>query len=178
MILEHWGATDTERSDALPGDELVTDPAFSATRSISLAAPPDDVFGWLAQMGTGRGGWYSYDLVDNFGRRSATELRPEWQVSAVGDRVPAGPLGFTVTDLDRPHHLVLALLDAGGLGHGVDFSLAYRIDEAEDGAGTRLVSRARASVSGLAGAPLGWLLGVGDGFMVRRQLLGLKRRCG
>ncbi len=177
MILEHWGATDAERHDALPGDELVIDPAFSATRSITLAAPADEVFGWLAQMGTGRAGWYSYDLIDNFGRRSATELRPEWQVSAVGDRMPAGPLGFDVTHLDRPDHLVIAVTDTGAVGHRVDFSLAYRLHALDEGE-TRLVSRARASVRGLIGAPAGWLLGIGDGFMVRRQLLGLKRRCG
>lgn len=177
MILEHWGATAEERGSALPGDDLVADPAFSATRSISLAASADEVFGWLAQMGMGRAGWYSYDLLDNLGRRSATELHPEWQVQAVGDEVPGGPLSFTVTHLERPRHLVIAIRDAGGLGHRCDFSLAYRLDPATDG-GTRLVSRARASVRGVGGAPLGWLLGAGDGFMVRRQLLGLKRRCG
>ena len=179
MLFEDWGASDDERSDRLPGDELLVDPPVSATRSISLLAEPDEVFGWLAQMGFGRAGWYSYDLVDNLGRRSATELRPSWQVAAAGDRVPGGPIAFDVTHLARPEHLVLAVLDQRFVGHRVDFTLAYRLRPlAGPAGGTRLVSRARIRVDGPLGRPLTAAIGLGDGIMVRRQLLGLAERCG
>ena len=179
MLFEHWGATEDERAETMPGDELIVDAPVSATRSISLEAEPDEVFAWLAQMGFGRAGWYSYDLLDNLGRRSATRLEPSWQVRAAGDTVPGGPLSFAVTDLARPDHLVLAVLDQHLPGHRVDFTLAYRLRPLRsDGGGTRLVSRARIRVSGLLGRPLTAAIGAGDGVMVRRQLLGLAARCG
>ncbi len=179
MLFEHWGATEAERSEPLPGDELVAEAPVSATRSISLRAEPDEVFGWLAQMGFGRAGWYSYDLVDNLGRRSADRLVPSWQVRAAGDTVPGGPIAFDVTHLDRPDHLVLAVLDRTMPGHRIDFSLAYRLrSRPEPDGGTRLVSRARMRVTGPLGRPATIALGIGDGLMVRRQLLGLARRCG
>ncbi|MEM9561603.1 MAG: hypothetical protein AAGA93_03230 [Actinomycetota bacterium] len=193
MLFEHWGATAAERGEALPGDELIVDPPVSATRSISLATGQDEVFGWLAQMGFGKAGWYSYDLLDNLGRRSATRLEPTWQVGRAGELVPGGPISFTVTHLERPDHLVLAVLDRAVPGHRIDFTLAYRlrpIDPAGAGAetktdadgvgasGTRLVSRARIRVTGPLGRPATAMLGAGDGIMVRRQLLGLAERCG
>ena len=42
---------------------------------------------WLVQMGGDRGGWYSWDRLDNGGRPSATEVHPEWQHLAIGDYV-------------------------------------------------------------------------------------------
>ena len=179
MLFDDWGATDDERAEDLPGDELLVDPPVSATRSISLGAEPDVVFGWLAQMGFGRAGWYSYDLIDNLGRRSATRLEPAWQVTAAGETVPGGPIAFDVTHLVRPDHLVLAVLDQGLPGHRVDFSLAFRLRPVEGPrGGTRLVSRARIRVTGPLGRPATAALGSGDGIMVRRQLLGLAERCG
>jgi hypothetical protein len=182
MLFEHWGATDDERQDDLPGDELIADPPVSATRSISLGAEPDEVFGWLAQMGFGKAGWYSYDLLDNLGRRSARQLEPAWQATEAGASVPGGPISFAVTHLERPHHLVLAVLDQGVARHRIDFTLAYRLKrldaDTDTGPGTRLVSRARIRVDGPIGWPLTALLGAGDGVMVRRQLLGLAERCG
>lgn len=176
MLFENWGATACEIDRELPGDELIERPGFSATRSISLGAEPDEVFDWLAQMGTGRAGWYSYDLIDNFGRRSARSITPSWLVSAVGDEISAGPTAFTVTHIHRPEYLTLAVTGVGLPGLRVDFSLAYALSSPADG-GTRLVSRARAAVSGPLGRPASWALGVGDGIMVRRQLLGLRQRC-
>jgi hypothetical protein len=183
LPLERWGATDDEVAASMPGDDLIGEPGMSATRSISLAKPPDEVFSWLAQMGTGRAGWYSYDLIDNFGRRSARELRPDWMVSEAGDTVPGGPISFDVAELDRPHHLVLALLGRRLAGHTIDFTLAFTLAEltAPGGgadAGTRLVSRARASIRGPLGPVANPALCIGDGLMVRRQLLGLADRCG
>ncbi|MEL7156579.1 MAG: hypothetical protein AAFN30_08265, partial [Actinomycetota bacterium] len=169
------GATAAEIDCPQPGEDLIERPGFSATRSITLGTRPDVVFDWVAQLGTGRAGWYSYDLIDNFGRRSATTINPAWLVDGVGDEVPAGPTAFSVTHLRRPDHLVLAVDRVGVPGVRVDFSLAYVLGEVDGG--TRLVSRARAAVAGPLRRPLTWALGVGDGIMVRRQLLGLADRC-
>jgi len=174
MIFENWGATSNEISQQMPGDELITSPAFSATRAITIEAPSTEVFPWIAQMGLGRAGWYSYDFIDNFGRKSATSVHPEWAVSSVGDVVPGGPISFVVTHIDSPNHLVMSLR-----GHRPSsrfkFTLAYSLSD--DGQHTRLVSRVRSELRLPLGAPLlKSTLGPGDGVMLRRQLLGLKDR--
>jgi len=174
MMFENWGATTSEISRRLPGDELITTPAFSATRAITIEASTTEVFPWIAQMGLGRAGWYSYDLIDNFGRKSATSVHPEWAVSSVGDVVPGGPISFVVTHIDAPHHLVLSLR-----GHKqtsrIKFTLAYALND--DGQNTRLISRVRSELRFPLGAPLlKSTLGPGDGVMLRRQLLGVKDR--
>ena len=88
-----WGATDEEVLSDLPGDRVVVQPTFNATRAITVDAPPEAVWPWIAQMGFGRAGWYSYDLLDNLGRHSADTIIPSLQDVQVGDLVPMGPGG-------------------------------------------------------------------------------------
>lgn len=57
-----WGALPEEVSRRLPGDDLVPNPTFNATRAITIAAPPERIWPWLVQAGLTRGGWYSYDI--------------------------------------------------------------------------------------------------------------------
>ena len=57
--------------------------------AVTIEAPPEQVWPWLVQMGWDRGGWYSWDRLDNAGRPSATEVHPEWQDLAFGDYVKA-----------------------------------------------------------------------------------------
>jgi hypothetical protein len=83
-----WGATDAEVAGAMPGDQLVSEPSFNATRAITIDAPPEAVWPWLVQIGYGRAGWYSYDLFDNGARPSAERILPEYQEPKVGDWVP------------------------------------------------------------------------------------------
>ena len=77
-----WGATPAEARAAMPGDELVPVSHFTATRAITIEARPCDVWPWLTQVGYGRAGFYSYDLLDNLGRPSATAIMPQWQRAA------------------------------------------------------------------------------------------------
>ena len=60
-----WGASRFERHCALPGDDLVLRPAWSYTHAIGIDAPREAVWPWLAQIGQGRGGFYSYELLEN-----------------------------------------------------------------------------------------------------------------
>jgi len=85
--LWRWGATDDEVAGPFPGAELVPQGKRAATMAVTIGAPPDQVWPWLVQMGGGRGGWYSWDRLDNGGRLSATEVHPEWQGLALGDYV-------------------------------------------------------------------------------------------
>ena len=98
----HLGATREERSASLPGDEILPHPMVEATRATRIAAPADRVWPWLAQMGHGRAGWYGYDLWDNAGVPSSSQLLPDVQELSVGDVIAdaMGPFGFTVVRLD------------------------------------------------------------------------------
>lgn len=87
------GATDAEVEMTFPGESIVPGGIRSATMSITIDAPPSFVWPWLAQMGVDRGGWYSWDRLDNFGRRSTHELHEEWQTVEVGDHFIATPDG-------------------------------------------------------------------------------------
>ncbi len=85
--LMHWGATDEEVTGPYPGADLVPDGKRAATMAVTIEAPPEQVWPWLVQMGGDRGGWYSWDVLDNGGRPSAHEVHPEWQDLAPGDYV-------------------------------------------------------------------------------------------
>ena len=61
--------------------------------AITIEASPEQVWPWLVQMGWDRGGWYSWDLLDDAGRRSATEVHPDWQDLAIGDQLKFWALG-------------------------------------------------------------------------------------
>jgi len=89
--LLRWGATDDEIREAFPGAELIPGGTRGATMAITIEAPPSRVWPWLVQMGYDRGGWYSWDQLDNWGRASAETLHPEWQSIALGDRLPSMP---------------------------------------------------------------------------------------
>ena len=85
--LWRWGATNEELAGPYPGAELVPDGERAATMAVTIDAPPEQVWPWLVQLGGNRGGWYSWDRLDNAGRPSATKVHPEWQKLAVGDYV-------------------------------------------------------------------------------------------
>jgi hypothetical protein len=172
-----------EPADPIAGDELLPDARAQATHRIDIAAPPTAVWPWLVQMGRGRAGWYSWDLLDNGGVPSADHVVPSLQGIAVGDVLPVkptGPEGFTVLALDPPHSLVLG--DASLLRPGTPppggprgtwaFSLAPR-----DDGGTRLTVRVRIDYHPrLAVALLRPLVTVLHEIMQRKQLRTLKQR--
>lgn len=83
--LLRWGATDEELAGPYPGAEVVPHGRRGGTMAITIDAPPDRVWPWLVQLGWDRGGWYSWDHLDNAGRSSAKQVHPEWQDLAVGD---------------------------------------------------------------------------------------------
>ncbi|HET9985913.1 MAG TPA: hypothetical protein VFQ38_20105 [Longimicrobiales bacterium] len=99
-----------ERKATMPGDRMIPRPMFGMTHAVTIDAPPERVWPWIAQMGAGRGGWYSYDFIDNGGRPSASALLEPYQQVKQGDLFPAVPGakdGFIVLAVEAPHDLVL-----------------------------------------------------------------------
>ena len=174
MIFQYWGATAEEISSSMVGDDLCSDATVVATRSITIGAAPQEVFPWIRQMGFGRAGWYSYDWLDNLGRKSATTIHDEWQSVEAGDKIPSGPISFTAAIVDAPRHFVLEIQSLGKKSPKLHFTLTYELRDNPQG--TRLVTRMRSRIN----LPLGSLfekliLGPGDGIMLRRQLLNIKK---
>jgi uncharacterized protein YndB with AHSA1/START domain len=137
-------ATAFEQRRPLPVDPMVPDPLFTSTHAITIDAPPDQVWPWIAQMGAGRAGWYSWDAIDNGGTPSARRVVPELQTVVPGDVMPAVPRAtnaFVVASVDPPRDLVLTVPDANG-AHAV---AGEHVLEPIDGGQTRLVVRGRAS---------------------------------
>jgi hypothetical protein len=110
---ELGGELDLDAQRLLPGDALIPQPKAAATNVIVIDAPPTAVWPWLVQMGRGRAGWYSHDLLDNGATPSASAIIPELQKLAVDDILPTGvhgDAGFTVRILDEPRAFVLGAL--------------------------------------------------------------------
>ena len=106
-----WGATQAEYEGVLAGDEFVQHPKSRLTLAITIQAPPEYVWPWFAQLGCQRGGWYSYDLLDNGGVPSAERILPDYQQIAVGEivkAVPNGSFGFPIAAIEPGKVLLLA----------------------------------------------------------------------
>jgi len=149
-----------ENDRSLPGDELLADAAAQLTHGITIEATPEAIWPWLVQMGVGRAGFYSLDMLDNARRRSAREIHPELQTLVAGQVLPAAPdspEGFEVLRVDAPRVLVL-----GGLyDRAAERQLAFAAARPErywhatwafvleplDAGATRLHVRARAAFS-------------------------------
>ena len=115
MWLTIYKASNEEQRLPLPGDSIILNPIYTETRAITIHAPVERVWPWLAQMGSGRAGWYAFDRIDNGGHSSAKSILPEYQHIAPGDILPALP-GlkdvFLVTAVDPPRRLLLTVPDA------------------------------------------------------------------
>jgi hypothetical protein len=178
-----WGATDDEMTRALSGDDLARQSPVGSTRAITIAAPVEDVWPWLVQIGYGRGGFYSYDWLENAfvrlllrgtpGYRSAESILPEHQHLSPGDFIPAGPpdmLGGRLNDVARWKVLAVEPYRALVLEGWGAFVLEPLGDRA-----TRLIVRSRGP--GAWGRLAHYLFWEPAHFvMERRMLLGIKER--
>ena len=104
-----WGATEVELKQSLPGDDIVDNPSFNATRVVTIEARSQDIYPWIVQIGIKRAGWYSYDLLDNLGKKSAMEILDEYQNIQIGDLIPMSPdgkKGIWVKDFEKNHWML------------------------------------------------------------------------
>lgn len=160
MLGDRWGATDAELARRYPCDLLLEQqPTLEAWRAVTIDAPPSHVWRWVVQV---RVAPYSYDWIDNGGRRSPRELL-DVDDPVPGDHFSASagrPFGRILAV--EPHVHVTATI-MGAL-------LTYQLDPV-GAASTRLVLK----IVGSGPRVLSGLLCVGDLVMARRQLLNFKQ---
>jgi hypothetical protein len=156
----------------LPGDEVVRCPTFDATRAVTVEAGPEEIWPWIVQMGFGRGGWYSYDWLDNLGRPSAERIVPEWQQIQEGSYIPMGPgenQGMWVRAFEPDRWVLWG--DKKG-----DVTWLWVLHP-EGGGRTRLITRVRMRYRWTSPTILfSLLVEFADVFMMRKSLLGIKAR--
>ena len=146
-----WGSTSRELGQELPGDSILAGADLVATRTIGIKAPVSAVWPWLAQMGQGRGGLYSYDWLENLvgcQMHSANRIVAQWQELSEGDDFRLHPeVALRVEQVDPPYALVVrgGVPASGSSDEGVapyDFTWAFVLQPEEDNQ-SRLVVRER-----------------------------------
>jgi len=167
-----WGASNKEVNRFMQGDEIVKNPTFNATRALTINQKPERIWPWIVQIGHGRAGWYSYDLVDNLAKKSVERIIPELQHLKPGDLIPIDPnrkWGFWVKDY-KPYQWMLWWDKEGGLTWAWGL---YPLDKEH----TRLVTRIRMRYKWLSPSILFYFaLDIGDFVMMRQLMLGIKAR--
>ena len=173
-------ATADERARTLPGDERIPQAIDTLTHGVTIRRAPREVWPWLAQMGAGsRGGWYSYDWLDNGWKPSAARIVSELQHPAIGTIFPALPGvtdGFTLLAIEHERVLTLGWLAPD---RTLDVTWTFVLEEVQPGV-TRLLVRVRGGPGyRFHGLPLPLtriVIRIVHFIMQRKQLLGIKRR--
>jgi len=163
-VVRHWGSTPAERAERFPCDRLAPRAPMRLYRAVDVGAPAASVFRWLCQL---RAAPYSYDMIDNGGRRSPQELTPGLEWLAAGQRFMRI---FRLVEFEPGRSITV--LSRGTLFGEV--AVSYRVRDA--GAGrSRLVAKLLITPpEGAFGSlPARGLLAAGDLVMMRRQLLNL-----
>ncbi|MBO1753995.1 SRPBCC family protein [Allobranchiibius sp. CTAmp26] len=157
MIGDRWGVTDEEVARAFPCDAVVPDPVLQAWRGVTVHAPAGRVWSWIGQI---RLAPYSYDWIDNAGRRSPDRLSD----------LPAPVVGEHFTAVaGRPQGRILSVVPDQQLTAQIMGAVMSYVLVPIDGS-TRLLLK----VVMARGRLIAPLVSVGDLVMARRQLLNLK----
>ncbi|KAB1197264.1 MULTISPECIES: hypothetical protein [Haloferax] len=177
-----WGATDAEATGTLPGDDFVGDADVVSTRAITIAASARAVWPWVVQLGQGRGGFYSYERLENlFGLQihNADHILSEHQHLGVGDEIRLGPPGsnapsFRVALIDPGRTLVLS---APGWETGSsEATWTFALHEVSPSA-TRLIVRFRGHSPSLGSRVVNRLVVEPVQFAMERKMLkGIRKR--
>lgn len=160
MIGDRWGVTLAETARRYPCDDFVPDPVLQAWRGVTVRARPERVWPWVAQI---RLAPYSYDWIDNLGRRSPQDLRglPEPVVGESFTAALGGRRLGRIVAVELGRHLTGTIMGA---------AISYVLVPVDDVLHTRLLMKL-VTAGGRITAPL---LSLGDLIMARRQLLNLK----
>jgi hypothetical protein len=184
-----WGATEKEYNDPLTGDDIIANPKWQYTQAITINVPAEKVWPWLVQIGQGRGGFYSYQVLENLvgcNIHNADRIIPEFQHLEVGDNVLLHPkVPYPVALVEPGHAIVLHYDTRAGLTpipgtKAVDYfesTWLFFIDTG-NGNSTRMISRFRIdyNLSMWNKISYGYFVEPVSSTMQRKMLLGIKRR--
>lgn len=174
QLIPTWGATANEVARVYPGDDLVRQPMVSWTHGITINAPVQEVWGWIAQIGERRGGFYSYTFIENqMGNgdvyHNADRIVPEWQNPKPGDAIIAGTPPMRIQQIEPGKNMVAYL--AG------DFQWMWGwYLEPIDAQHTRLLVRMKIQVQGLDNPIVGNIMNFGGFMMEQHMLQGIQQR--
>jgi hypothetical protein len=166
----------------MPGDDIVSRARFNATRAITINVAPERVWPWIAQLGYGRAGFYTYDLVDNAGERSADRVIEEYQHIKVGDLIPMFhdshglAVAYKIDSLQRNKSMVW--VHKPHEDEAPDSTWSWQLVKLPGG-GTRLVTRMKQDYRWESPKLAVFnviLMEFGDFAMERRMLRGIKGR--
>jgi hypothetical protein len=159
----------------LPGDELLRGPDVTTTRATYVDAPPVAIWPWLAQMGAGRGGLYTYDWIENLlglDMHSVDVILPQFQHIEVGDAQTLGKNGPTL-------RVAICQKDQALVLRSDDGNWVWAFVLQPKGQGTRLISRNRITIPGSSRTMqcfYRYVMEPGSLIMERKMLLGIKER--
>ncbi len=182
--IHRWGASDAELAQAMPGDELIVNPVVDWTHGVTIDAPPDEVWGWIAQIGDSRGGFYSYTFIENqfaslmggetYGIRyvNADRIHPEWQNPQPGEEIIKG--GLKIREVKTGEYLLAEATDPESMG----WVWVWSISPLDGGERTRMVIRTRIQPPPEAqGNPVvGFFMDVGGFVMEQNMIQGIQLR--
>jgi hypothetical protein len=161
-----WGSTAEERGRAYPCDHYLSHAQDEYFRALTVRAPARLLFRWLCQL---KAAPYSYDWIDNFGRASPRQLQPGMENLRTGQRVMTI---FRLVEFEMDRHLTMLLDTPRAVRIFGEIALSYSISPL-DSTSCRLVAKLRVRYPGNPLVRL--LLPWGDWFMMRKQLLTLRR---
>lgn len=169
-LIHTWGTQPHERGRGFPCDQIIPSPHDALYRGVTIEAEPLVVFRWLCQL---RVTPYSYDWIDNLGRRSPRQLTPGLEELAVGQDVMRE---FELIDFAQNQHLTLRIKQ-GTLAHRVfgDVGVSYCTIADRGRACRLLVKMVVRYPRGIVGWLTRFVMPFGDLVMMRRQLLNLKK---
>jgi hypothetical protein len=117
--LRNWGSTPSERTHTWVGDKFVPNRRSENTRAIDISAPAQQVWDRIVQLGLGRAGFYSYELLERIVGIPVTNIEsvePEWQSLSVGDEVLVHPkAGFRVSEIAEGRHVCFGTQTENGI---------------------------------------------------------------
>jgi len=182
----HWGLSVEETERSYPGDTLVAEPLWQWTHAIEIAAPPEAVWPWVAQLGQDTGGFYSYQFLENLAGsqiQNASRVHETWQAVKRGDPLRLAPSMPPLTIVVvEPGRALVAHADSrdepGGGARFVAVSWAFVLEPRPQGH-TRVISRFRSACSDDLASRLAYgpYLTEAVGFaMDRKMLRGLRAR--
>jgi len=186
---QNWGTTQNELHRSWPGDDVIPNPIYEATHAVTIKAPASQVWPWLVQIGQNRGGFFSYDWLENLAGANIHTIEhivPELQQIEVGDPILLAPnIGLVVWEVIQERSLVLRTMDPD-TGQAVspdinanvftDSTWAFILDERSDKV-TRLIARYRmdGNPRTLIKESIHYLVETPHFIMQRKMLLNIKR---